>query len=360
MIVRTSPAAPHAPPKGGTGCVAVTGGGGFLGRALVTELLTAGFAVRGLARSDDTARYLAQAGAQVVRGGLDDRAALATLCRRVSTVVHAAALVDVSAGRREHQHETVDGTVRLLRAAFDGGARRFVYISSAAVYGATDGDALCSARSPIRPAKYNHYSLAKLAAENEVRERCRLTAMDWNILRLPFLVGPGDSTLVRTLAPLLRKNRVFVIRPGTNRIALVDVRDAARVVRLALVQPAPSEVIFDIGGDDAVTQRRFLDAHADALGLPRPRRVVRRWIARRFARLFETGAWVLRRRVMFNRATVDLFSADQAIDSTLARDTLSWIPQYSFEQSMDDLERWLHEQADSRHNAPVRASIEVG
>jgi len=360
MIARTHLKPPSPPTHASKGCIAVTGGGGFLGLATVTELLAQGYAVRGLARSDGAAHRLAQAGAQVVRGSLDDRAALATLCRRASAVIHAAARVDVSASKREYQRDTVDGTVRLLRAAFDGGARRVIYASSAAVYGAASGDVLSTERSATRPPRYHHYALAKLAAEHEISARCALTGMTWAIFRMPFLVGPGDSPLVRQLAPVLRANRVFVIRPGTNRLAWVDVRDAARALRLALAGDCPPDTIFDLAADEAVTQRRFFDAHADALGIRRPRRVVRRWIARVAARIAECYGRLSNRRVTFNRATVDLFSADQAIDSTRARRTLGWQPRYSFGDSMSALAQWLHEEASPRQNALASAPCETG
>ncbi len=105
--------------------VALTGGTGFVGRAVLECLLDAGHEVSALARSIQ----VPLAGVEWVQGDLSNREALAELVRGVDAVIHVAGVVN-AAEPQGFVTGNVHGTLRLVEAARDEGVPRFVHVSS--------------------------------------------------------------------------------------------------------------------------------------------------------------------------------------------------------------------------------------
>ncbi len=112
----------------------VTGGSGFLGRWLIARLARDGWRVRALARSPTAEAAVAGAGAEPVRGDLDDERALRSGMEGAGAVFHSAALFTHWAKRRDFERANVEGTRRLLSAAAAApSVARFVQIGAAGV-----------------------------------------------------------------------------------------------------------------------------------------------------------------------------------------------------------------------------------
>ncbi len=320
---------------------AVTGGSGFFGGALVRALLVRGDRVRALLRRDEAAVEMRALGAEPVMGDLTEPDGCDGLVSEGDVVFHAAARVDMSGRWEKFQRMTIDGTRHLLAAALPRRPRRFVYISSGGVYSrGTDESGLCAERTPARPASYNFYGRAKLEAERLVRAECEKAGCPWTILRLGFLFGAGNRALLNHFVPLAEQNRLFIIGTGDNRIATLYIDDAVRAAVLAGEAPAAAGKIYDVAGDERVTQREFIDATTDALDLPR----CRRRIGRRLALL---GAWLVDRvsnwanhESHISCAAVALMSADQMVDAGRIRTELGWRPEVSFEEGMRRTRDW--------------------
>ncbi len=322
--------------------VALTGATGLLGQALLRRILAERVSVRALVRRPADAPRLRDAGVEVVEGDLHRSGDLARLVEPGDVLIHAAALVSGSGPWRTFQRTTVDGTRRLLAEVLPRLPARVVYVSSAAVYAATgDPRGLCTDRTPVRPLPYNNYARAKLAAEDLVRRECDLAGREWTILRLGFLYGPGQRTLLSQVAPLLRRDRLFMIGRGENRIATLFVDDAADAVWRAALSPAARGRIYDVASDEVVTQREFLDGLADAVGLPHTRRRVRPRIVMAIGWLADMAAQLPGLHPPLSRALVALMSADQVIDSSRIRDELGWSPRVSFGEGVARTWGWV-------------------
>jgi len=314
---------------------AVTGGSGFFGGALVRTLLGRGDRVRVLVRQPVAAAELRAWGAEPVLGDLTDPEGCNGLVAEGDVVFHAAARVAMSGRWEKFQRTTIDGTRHLLAAALPRRPQRFVYISSGGVYAPTGSQSsICAERAAARPSSYNFYGRAKLAAEKLVRTECTRTGCPWTILRLGFLFGAGNQALLNHFVPLAKRNKLFVIGSGQNRIATLYIDDAVQATVRAGEAPEAANKIYDVASDEHVTQREFIDATTDALGLPR----CRRHIGRRLALL---GAWLAERvsgwagyEGQISRAIVDLMSADQVVDSGRIRTELGWRPEMSFAEGM--------------------------
>jgi nucleoside-diphosphate-sugar epimerase len=325
---------------------AVTGGNGFLGSALVKALLQRGDQVRTLVRREPAAAEMRALGAQPLIGDLTNPDSCQGLVETGDVVFHAAARVDMTGRWEEFQRTTIDGTRNLLAAALPRCPRRFVHVSSAAVYSpAAPPGGLRADRTPTRPAAYNFYGRSKLAAERLVQSECERSGCPWTILRLGFLFGPGNRALLNHLVPLAKRNRLFIIGSGRNRIATLFLDDAVRATVLAATRSAATRSaaeckVYDVASDEPVTQREFIDATTDALGLPRVRRHISRSLAL-------AGAWLIERLSSWAdhephicRSTVALMSADQVLDASRIRADLDWRPEVSFAEGMHRTRQW--------------------
>ena len=323
-----------------------------MGRALLRLLVPAADEVRVLVRRPEDDESIRGLGAEPVRGDLVPHGGCRRLVRDGDVIFHAAARVDVAGRWKEFRAATVEGTRRLLKQALPLKPRRFVYAGSAAVYSpADDGGVLSAERTPARPPPYNYYARAKLEAERIVRAECDRAGCPWTILRLAFLYGPGNRTLASTFATLVERDHLFLIGPGDNHIAALYVDDAARALVLAATHPAAAGRIYDVASEEPVTQRTFVEGHADALGLPRPGRQVSFKLAYASAYIAELAGRLPGVQPKLNRAVVALMSADQRLDASRIRQELGWEPEVSFADGLRHTKEWYDSQERSRRAA---------
>jgi len=240
----------------------VTGGTGFLGTHLVNALLARGDDVTCLVRSPAKAAHLERRRVQLVRGDLDDAAALRQGCAGADVVFHLAGRI-VARDLSEFMRANRDGTANLLEAAAERPPRRFVYVSSLAAAGPTvPGQPIDETRppSPVTP-----YGQSKLAGEVLVRAM----ALPWTVVRPPLVYGEWDRA---TLAIFRLANRgvVPVFGDGSQELSLIYGTDvAAALVGLVATERTVGRVYF-AAHPQITTVRALALAVGRALG-KRPR-----------------------------------------------------------------------------------------
>lgn len=187
--------------------VLVTGASGFLGSHIVDACVRAGEQVRVLVREESDLSYLRTvAGIEFAYGDLRDAASVRRAMIGIDAVHHSAARVTDRGTRGQFWDENVSGTERLMSAAREAGARRFVFISSpSALMSIQGGDRLDIDESEPFPARHlNLYSETKAAAERLVlaADRADFTTV---ALRPRAVWGPRDHSgfMPRLLAKMM-------------------------------------------------------------------------------------------------------------------------------------------------------------
>jgi dihydroflavonol-4-reductase len=253
-----------------TGSVLVTGGTGFLGRALVERLLSAGGQVKALARSDASAAELAALGADPVRGDVLDPEVLAAAMRGCDVVYHAAGANAFCVRDPSPMFEVnVRGSRNVVRAATRAGVRRVVYTSSAATLGEASGT-IGSEESLHRGSFLSEYERSKFEAEQAVFAAAGETGLDVVSVNPASVQGPGRATgSAKLLLDYLNGRLKAVV---DSQLSLVDIADCTEGHLLAGSRGTPGERYVLSGATLSV--RDGLALVASLLGIDRPVRTV--------------------------------------------------------------------------------------
>ena len=323
--------------------VLVTGGGGFLGRAIVKRLLQRGYQVRSYARG----RYpaLQARGVETVRGDLVDPRATAAACAGCQVVVHAAALIPGMPGSGPRfQAVNVAGTEAIIAGCRAHGVDRLVFTSSPSVV--FDGSDRCGVDESVPyPEHYDSaYSRTKALAEQAV-----LAANDGALATValrPHLVwGPGDQHLLPALLARARLGRLVRIGRGPFRIDVTYIDSAAEAHLLAVERVAPGAPAagraYFISQGEPVDLWQFVGRLLKLAGVPPVRRRVPRWLALGVAGLLEGAYGVLRPHAAppLTRFLVREISSSHWFDISAARRDLGYEPPVSIEEGLQRLAR---------------------
>jgi nucleoside-diphosphate-sugar epimerase len=280
--------------------VFVTGGSGLTGPAIVAELIAAGHAVTGLARSDEAAARLQGLGAEPLIGSLDDLDRLQTGAKAADGVIHMA-----FGGSFADPDDLIrrDRTaIETLGRALAGSGKPFVSTSGTLVM---PGGRLSAERDAADPESVAYFRIpgeqACLAfADQGVRS---------SVVRLaPTVHGPGDYGFIPMLIAAARKNGVSAyVGDGANRWPAIHRLDAGSLFRLALEQAPAGSALH--GAAENVTLRSIAEQVARILGIPAVS-LASGQAAEHFGDPFLAG----------------VFGVDAPVSSTHTQTLLGWMP----------------------------------
>jgi nucleoside-diphosphate-sugar epimerase len=304
--------------------IAMTGVTGGLGMQIALGARRHGHEVRALVRSPAKATSLAAEGITLVEGDLARADALERTAEGADAFVHAAAHVGDEGTREEFERVNVGGTRSAVEAAARQHVRRFVQISSVAVYGRPERGTIDESFAPL-PCD-TPYEATKRAAEELAFQRGAELGLEVTAVRPPIIYGPSDRQFLPRLIAQLRRGLALYIDGGRARLNVVSTSDVVDVV-LRCCEPAKAVgEVFNVAAYPPPTVRQVFDTVADAAGLARPRLSVPKSVAMPASRIVER-AWHLARRpgpAPFTPFVVTMLTRDVIYDASKARRLLGW------------------------------------
>ncbi len=322
----------------------VTGGGGFLGKAIVRRLLAEGAIVRSISRGDYP--ELREMGVETIRADLGDLDALKSACDSCDVVFHTAARAGVWGSYDDYYQANFIGTRNVIEACRAAGVGKLVYTSTPSIV--FDGRDMEGADESVPYAKHfeTHYPATKALAERLVLESndARLATV---ALRPHLIWGPGDPHLLPRI--LARAHRLRIIGDGKNRVDTVYVENAAQAHVLAAHKLSPGSACagkaYFLTQGEPMPLWDVINRMLAAANRPPITRRISPGLAYAVGGALEKIYRVLRikseppmtRFVARELATAHWF------DITAARRDLGYSPEVSFEEGMKRLEDWLKE-----------------
>jgi len=318
----------------------VTGGGGFLGEALVRALLGRGDRVRILARGDYPS--LRALGAVGVRGDVSDAAAVAGACEEMEVVFHTAALAGGWGRARDFEATNVTGTRQVLAGCERHRVRALVYTSTPSVVH-VDRDLEGADESlPLATRFSAHYPRTKALAEREV-----LAAPVRSISLRPHLIwGPGDRHLLPRLLSRARAGRLRQVGGRDVKTDTTYVDNCVHAHLLAadalLAGGVAANRAYFVSDDQPVGLWTMANRLLQAAGGPPVGPPVPAWVASALGAVLEGvhGALGLATEPVMTRFAASQLSHAQWFDLSAIKRELGYAPRVSIDEGLERVAAW--------------------
>lgn len=227
--------------------VLVTGASGFVGNAVVRELLAQGHEVRALVRRGSEKKLKERERVEIAPGDCLDREALEAAAAGCDAVIHLVGIIREFPGRGvtfEQVH--VQATRNVVDTAMEAGVRRYLHMSALGA----------------RPEPADPYHVTNFRADRYVIN----SALTHTIFRPSIIYGPEDQSINLFARHIQRLAFFPIIGDGTYQLQPVPVWTVARALALALELPRTENKIYEVGGPEPLTYNEVIDTIARVLG----------------------------------------------------------------------------------------------
>src|SRR6266849_6199348 len=320
--------------------VLVTGATGFLGSALVTELVRQKQAVRILARDEQKARAQCGDAVTIIRGEITDVEQVARAVDGVSIVYHLVGkLYHPSIPAKLYQLTHVEGTRILLNACTgQSQLQRIVHCSTTGVHGVT-GKTPVAEDAPFAPT--NPYEATKLEGELLALKTYREQGLSVTVVRPGLVYGPGDLHLLGFFASI-KKGLFRVIDGGKALLHPIYIDDMTSAFLLCAERPKAIGQSYNIAGEHPVTIRELSTSIAHSLDRELPKGSIPLWLANLASDIFSVIPGIKGENVPLTRSRVQFLTRSRVYDISKAKSELGFDPIVGLEIGMKNTAEWYH------------------
>jgi nucleoside-diphosphate-sugar epimerase len=312
--------------------IAVTGATGFLGSALVTELIKRRQPVRILARDEKKARQQLGDAVMIIQGDITDAMQVRHAVDGATTIYHLAGrLYHPSIPAELYRQAHVEGTRTLLKAC-QGQTRlqRIVHVSTTGVHGIT-GETPAAEDAPYAPT--NPYEATKLEGEVLALKAYQEQGLPVTVVRPGLVYGPGDLHLLGFFVAI-KKGLFRVIDGGKARLHPVYIDDLLAALLLCAQRPQAPGRSYNIAGERPVTVRELATAIAHAVDRELPRGSIPLWLANLTSDIFAVMPGMKGERAPLTRSRIKFLTNSRIYDISRAKSELGYTPNVELEEGM--------------------------
>ena len=334
----------------------VTGATGFLGSALVTELIKRQQSVRILARDGRKARQRFGDAVTIIPGDITNGAQVQQAVDGATTIYHLAGRlyhpsIPVELYRKAH----VEGTLNLLEACQrQTQVRRIVHCSTTGVQGVT-GETPAAEDAPFAPT--NPYEATKLEGELLALKAYQEQGLPVTVVRPGLVYGPGDLHLLGFFAAI-KKGWFRVIAGGKASLHPVYIDDLVAALLLCAERLQAVGRSYNVAGERPVTVRELATAIAHALDRELPAGSIPLWLANLASDIFAVMPGMQGEHAPLTRSRVEFLTNSRMYDISRAKSELGYAPKVGLEEGMKRTAAWYykHHYLDNSSLGGVRKS----
>lgn len=317
--------------------VAISGGSGHLGAALVRQLLEEGHTVRALVNNDQ--RALLGLPVEIVQGNLSDPEALKKLCAGAEMVQHLAGQISIGEVPEQKVWEiNVNGTQRVINACLATGVSRLIYFSSAHAFSPVPPSRVFDESAP--PAHAYPYERSKAAAQALVLEANGQYGLETICLNPTSVLGPWDfkPSLQGKMLLDLYRGKLPLLPPGGYD--WVDNRDVARAAAAAMTLGRPGQAYLLSGRYASILEIAGL--FGQITGRPAPKRVAPFWLLKTLVPFIKIWSdWSGQPPLFTREALSHVETGHPRVSHLKAAQDLAFQPR-PLEETLKDTWKWLH------------------
>jgi dihydroflavonol-4-reductase len=303
----------------------LTGGTGYIGRALARRLVAAGHEVRALVRATSNAEPLKQLGIATFTGDVADRISMREGMSGADWVIHAAADLDLTGPPERMRQANLEGSENVASLAYKLGVGRFLSVSSMAYWGGSPSDgSVVGEEAPVQTPFPTLYSATKHSGELAIQEWAK-KGLRVNTVFPSLVYGPpGKKEGANSILRGFLKGRFPVLVGADRKTAWIYLDDLVEGMLKVLAKAPPGRGYLMTG--DITTLRSLVD-RVCALGGVKPPRLNLPVGAARLGLALSSPFYNLRGfRPPFSAEQLNSLSRHWAFDDARARTELDWHP----------------------------------
>ena len=316
----------------------VTGGGGFLGRYIVEQLLARGDSVTVFARGDYP--ELSKIGARLIRGDICDPLAIHNACAGVETIFHVAAMEGLWGKWESFYQPNVIGTQNVIQTCRKQGVDKLVYTSSPSVIFNNSSQEGCDEKLPY-PSHYESYYAQTKAMGEQMVIKANGESLLTVSLRPHLIWGPRDTHILPQIIAHAKAGQVFQVGDGRNIVDFTYVEDAARAHLLAAGALYPGSniagCVYFISQDEPVRIWSWVNNLLSRLGIPKVNRRITLRLARTIGTVLEYAYRLLplKGEPRLTRFLASELALSHYYDISRAKQDFNYQPQFTMEQGLE-------------------------
>jgi nucleoside-diphosphate-sugar epimerase len=319
----------------------ITGATGFVGGHLAEACVERGHEVVAISRPTSNTSFLEQLHVVLHRGELSDPALARRALEEIDVVVHCAAKVGNWGPIDDYRKVNVEGLRTLLEACKGHALSRFIQMSSLGVYPARHHYG-ADESVPLPSNHPDSYSQSKVEAEQLAQRYYKDFGVPVVVLRPGFVYGPRDLAVMPRIIEGLRQGTIRYPGGGKTALNTIFIRNLVDAVFLAVDQPRAVGQVYNLTDGEFVSKRRFIEAVADAFGLPHPTRTPPLWLARIVTAAYEGVARMrgATEAPRFNFTSLKFLGLNLDFCIEKARRELGYRPRFTFQDGIAETMDW--------------------
>lgn len=322
----------------------VTGGGGFLGSALVKQLLDEGWMVNTLQRGDYS--FLQEWGANVIRGDLVNKNIVLKAAENCDVVFHVAAKAGVWGDYTGYYEANVIATENVISACEQLDIQHLVYTSTPSVVFDGNNEIGINERAEYPREYFNAYQATKAIAEQKVIA-ANSNTLKTVALRPHLIWGPGDRHLVPRVISRARSGKLKLVGNGQNKVDSCYIDNAVLAHILAaneiMGRGRCAGKVYFISNNEPIAMADLLNRILDCVGLPAISKSVSPVLAFTVGAILEKiyALLSIEQEPIMTRFVAKQLSTSHWFDLTAARTDLNYQPIITIDEGMKNLKHYL-------------------